>query len=116
MDKNEIISRIEKYRIAKGLTNNKLNDLAGFPQSMIYQWYSTSRMPTLRTIEDICNALGISLSEFFYEGKEGESSLQDREMMDVFSTLTDEEKIYIVQMAKGLRDMNHSSKSDENKH
>lgn len=107
MTKEELISRIEKYRLEKGLTKSKLNDLAGFPPSMIYQWYGTSRMPTLRTIEDICKVFGISLSEFFYEGKEGEPSPQDREIIDIFSTLTEEEKTYIVQMAKGLRDINH---------
>jgi len=75
MDKNTILERIEKYRKEKGLTKNELNDLAGFSTGMIYQWYNTPRMPTLAAIENICKVFDISVSEFFYEEKEGGSNI-----------------------------------------
>lgn len=107
MEHDKIISRIEKYRKEKCLSKSRLNDLAGFPKSMIYQWYSSSRTPELKSIEALCNVFGISLSEFFYEGEKDEPSLQDKEIIDIFSTLTEEEKMFIVQLAKRLRDLNH---------
>lgn len=107
MDKDWIMSRIEKYRKEKGLSKSKLNDLAGFPKSMIYRWYGGSRMPTLPALEKICGALGVSLSEFFCGDKEGKRSPQDIEIANIFSDLTEEEKAFVIAAAKGVRDLNH---------
>lgn len=59
-------SRIQEFLDAKGWTINKLADEAGFTHSTVYKLMNNeNRSPTLATLETICTALEISLSDFF---------------------------------------------------
>ena len=51
---------------AKGWTVNKLADEAGITHSTLYKLMNNKNVtPNLTTLESICNALEISLSDFF---------------------------------------------------
>lgn len=59
-------SRIQELLDAKGWTINKLADEAGFTHSTIYKLMNNQNgSPNLATLEAICTALEISLSDFF---------------------------------------------------
>ena len=59
--------RIIELRTAKGLTTNKLANLAGVSQSHLREIELGKRNPTVETLSFFCDALGISLSDFFNE-------------------------------------------------
>ena len=59
--------RIIELRTAKGLTTNKLANLAGVSQSHLREIELGKRNPTVETLSFFCDALGLSLSDFFNE-------------------------------------------------
>lgn len=57
--------RIKTLREAKGLTVNKLANIAGISQSFLRDIELGNKNPTVETLSYFCEALGISLSDFF---------------------------------------------------
>ncbi|MCR4429870.1 MAG: helix-turn-helix domain-containing protein [Tepidanaerobacteraceae bacterium] len=57
--------RIRKLREKMGLSNRQLALKAGLSQPVMYRIENGSRRADIETIEKICNALGITLSDFF---------------------------------------------------
>lgn len=70
-------SRIVEIRQQKGLSQYKLYQLAEISQAALSDIESNKKSPTIITLEKICNALEITLAEFFSEDKESDSSKID---------------------------------------
>lgn len=65
----DILSLITKFRLERGWTEYQLAEKSGLPQSTISSWYRKNLMPTVSSLEKICNAFGITLSQFFSAGE-----------------------------------------------
>lgn len=61
----DIGARLVYLRKMKGLTTNKLANIAGISQSHLREIELGKRNPTVETLSYFCDALGIGLSEFF---------------------------------------------------
>ena len=59
--------RIKELRERKGFTVNKLANLAGISQSYLRDVELGNKNPTVETLSYFCDALDISLQEFFSE-------------------------------------------------
>ncbi len=57
--------RIRKFRIQKGISTNKLANLAGISQSYLRDVELENKNPTIEIIFLLCQALNISLKQFF---------------------------------------------------
>ncbi len=66
----DILSVIVKYREERGWTEYQLAEQSGLPQSTISSWYRKKIMPTVPSLEKICMAYGITLSQLFAEGED----------------------------------------------
>lgn len=64
----DILATISKYREDRGWTEYQLAERSGLPQSTISSWYRKNMIPTLPSLEKICVAFGITLSQLFAEG------------------------------------------------
>lgn len=64
----DILSVIVSYREARGWSEYQLAEYSGIPQSTISSWYNKGVTPTIPTLEKVCAALGITLSQLFAEG------------------------------------------------
>ncbi len=62
-----VAQRIKELREKRGLTTNKLANLAGVSQSHLREIEMGERNPTVETLSYFCEALGVSLEEFFRE-------------------------------------------------
>ncbi len=62
-----ISQRLIELREKRGITTNKLANLAGISQSHLREIELGQRNPTVETLSFFCDALGISLEEFFHE-------------------------------------------------
>lgn len=62
-----ILETITKYRLERGWTEYQLAEHSGLPQSTISSWYRKDIVPSVPSLEKICNAFGITLSQFFAE-------------------------------------------------
>ena len=63
----DIGKRITFFRTAKGYTTNKLSVAAGLSQSFVRDLELGNKKPTIETLSYICDALDISLKDFFDE-------------------------------------------------
>ena len=62
-----ILDKITEQRLARGWTEYQLSVRSGVPQSTISSWYRKDMLPSLTSLEKICMAFGITLSQFFSE-------------------------------------------------
>lgn len=64
----DILSAITAYREERGWTEYQLAERAGLPQSTISSWYRKQMVPSIPSLEKICKAFGITLSQLFAKG------------------------------------------------
>ena len=80
---DHILEKIVKMREARSWTEYRLSEEADIPQSTISAWYSKGKQPTVVSLQKICDACGITLTQLFSE--EGEAVMlteQQKELLD----------------------------------
>ena len=89
----DILATITKYRQDRGWTEYQLAERSGLPQSTISSWYRKNMIPTVPSLEKICIAFGITLSQLFAE-EENTVSLTDsqKKLLESWSRLTEEQQ------------------------
>lgn len=89
----DILATITKYRQDRGWTEYQLAERSGLPQSTISSWYRKNMIPTVPSLEKICMAFGITLSQLFAE-EENTVSLTDtqKKLLESWSRLTEEQQ------------------------
>ena len=63
----DILEKITKMRLERGWTEYELAERAGLTQSTISSWYRKKLIPSIPSLQHICDAYGITLSQFFIE-------------------------------------------------
>lgn len=73
----DILNKITEMRLEKGWTEYELAERSELTQSTISSWYRKKLIPSISSLEHICNAFGISLSQFFNENTDNSNSLTE---------------------------------------
>lgn len=89
MDTLERLRQLQKQR---GWTDYRLARESGLSDSTIINIYRRNALPSIPTLEAICRAFGLTLSQFFAEGELVELSPELKELFDQWKTLTPEQK------------------------
>lgn len=79
-------ARIEQLRSEKKMSANKLATSAGLSQSYVRKLELNESAPTVESLELICNALGITLSDFF---SHSDATLVQLEVIGMLKELSD---------------------------
>jgi len=92
-----VLDTITSYREARHWSNYDLASHAGIKPTTISTWYSKNIMPTLPTLVKVCDAFGITLTEFFSVVESGERepvvlTHEQAEMLEKWSALRPEQK------------------------
>ena len=61
----DILEKIRKLRLENGCSEYELAECSELPQSTISSWFRKNLIPSIPSIEHICDAFGITLSQFF---------------------------------------------------
>ena len=88
----DVLARIDELRKEKGWSVNYLALEAGLTQSTLNNLYSRKTEPKISTLRAICEALGISLSDFFKD-----ESSSDDELVRKVKALSEENKAALLQ-------------------
>ena len=67
----DVGKRIKYFRQERGITVNKLANLAGVSQSYLRDIELGNKQPTVEYLSYICEALGVTMSAFFDDNIEG---------------------------------------------
>lgn len=89
----DIRTIITIYREERGWTEYQLAEKAGLPQSTISSWYRKNMFPTIPSLEKICVAFGITMSQLFSEENEMVSLTESqKKLLECWSRLTEEQQ------------------------
>lgn len=62
-----ILDKIVQLRKDRGWSEYQLTEKSGLTQSTISTWYRKDIIPSITSLERVCGAFGISLSQFFLD-------------------------------------------------
>lgn len=89
----EILATILRHREARGWSEYLLAERAGLPQSTISSWYCKNVSPTVSSLEKVCKAFGITLSQLFADEDDLVSlTPSQRMLLDRWSRLSEEQQ------------------------
>ena len=89
----DILLAITEYRTERGWSEYQLAEKSGLPQSTISSWYRKNLIPTIPSLEKICTAFGITLSQLLAEDDVPVSLTQSqKKLLDRWSKLTEEQQ------------------------
>lgn len=100
----DILKRIEHMRLERNWTEYELSKKADIPQSTIHAWYRKNQVPTLPSLEKLCNAFGISLSVLFSDDSDLLTELSEQELyaLHLFQCLGASQKTYLLQFLNSI--------------
>ena len=89
-----VLERIMQYRLERNWTEYQLAEKSNLPQSTISSWYRKNQIPTIQSLEKICQAFNITLAQFFTEKSSTPVVLTDKQkvLIDNFNKLTQEQQ------------------------
>lgn len=99
----DALERIRKLMSERGWTEYKLAKEAALPQSTISTLFSRNNLPSIPTLEAICEGLGITMSQFFAEGELVELTPEQRAFFNDWAVLSPEDKLLVEQLVKKLK-------------
>lgn len=75
-----VLEKIVVLREERHWTEYQLAEHSGLTQSTISSWYRKDMLPSIPSLNKICDAFGITLSQFFSEGEERTLSLTKHQL------------------------------------
>ncbi len=96
----DVLERINELRRERGWTIYKLAEESMVAQSTMSNMFTRKTMPSLYTLNQICEAFGITMSEFFNDGVEVS---EETRLLSVFRELDGKDRRTILSIAEVLR-------------
>ena len=97
----DILSRIENELIKRNWTEYRLAEKSGVPQSTISSWLRKNTQPSVASLEQICEAFGISLSSFFEEDTHMDRLTDEqRQLLELWGSLDPAQQDVIVSLLR----------------
>ena len=81
----DILQRIIDLREERHWSEYMLAEKSGITQSTISAWFRKGILPTIPSLSRICDAFGITLSQFFLEDNEEVSFLSENQLQLIHS-------------------------------
>lgn len=76
----DILEKITNLREERHWTEYQLAEKSGLTQSTISSWYRKDMLPSITSLEKICDAFGLTLSQFFLEDGNNTVLLNDNQI------------------------------------
>lgn len=96
----DVLERINALRKERGWSIYRLADEAMLTQSTLSNMFTRKTMPSLYTLSQICEAFGITMSEFFNDGVEVS---EETRLLSIFRELDEKDRRTILSLAEVLR-------------
>lgn len=97
-----VLDRITYYRTQKGWTEYQLAQASDLTQSTISSWYRKNLIPSIPSLEKICNAFGITLSQFFAEDQQFTLTDTQNQLIEASGHLTEEQMLSLITFLNSL--------------
>lgn len=100
----DVIARINEIMKAQGLSRYELARLSGLSSSTLANMKRRNTVPTIATLEELCSALNISLSQFFADENTEFYPVDrsQREFLDLLLILDSEQQKALLNFVKTM--------------
>lgn len=88
----DVNAKLHKLLQAKGWSAYKLAKVSGLSESTIRNVFHRNNVPSISTLEAICEAFGITLAQFFTEGEVVEWNPELQRLFEMWVYLSVEQK------------------------
>lgn len=96
----EILPRLKELQKQRGWSDYKIAKEAGLSPNTVSNIFRRNNVPEIATLEALCKAFGITLSQFFAENDMIELTPELHELFEKWSALTDAQKQAVWQILK----------------
>ena len=100
----DVLKRLDDLLAARNWTMYRLAKESGLSESTVVNVFRRNAIPSIDTLEKICQGFGITLAQFFADGEMVELTPELQEVFENWRTLTKEQKAAALAM---LRAFNH---------
>lgn len=98
-----VLDRIMQLRIERNWTEYRLSEESGIAQTTISSWFRKNITPSIPSLENICKAFNITLSEFFaFDNQPVILTENQRELIDNFSRLNVSQQKIIIELIDNM--------------
>lgn len=101
LPENYIIDRIEELCKEKKMSRYRLAQRAGIAQSSISTLLNRKSVPTIQTINHICDGFGITLAQFFSNSRI-DLTEEQQEILDTWDKLSEQDKMLVNAYIQGI--------------
>ena len=116
MTVEQVLDRIESLASDNDMTIYELARNAGVPNSTLYNAFERRTMPRIDTVDKICEALDITMSDFFlfseHIGAGNYMSEDEIELIEMNRSLTRRNREHLLVYAQALMDGQEPVKTD----
>ena len=101
----DILRKITDMRLEKGWTEYELAERSELTQSTISSWYRKSLIPSIPSLERICDAFGITLSQFFQDAETFSKNItkEQVEILNRWNRLTKDQRKKLADFLDSIR-------------
>lgn len=88
----DIIQRIKQLTQERSWSEYRLGKASGLAASTVSNIFHRDTIPSIPTLEVLCETFGITLSQFFGEGEEICLSEEQRQLLDKWASISPEQR------------------------
>lgn len=96
----DVLKRINKLRLDRNWSIYRLSVASGIPQSTLTNMFNRETLPSITTLECICAAFEISMSDFFAEN--GNYEADENELINLYRMTSNEGKQAVLSILREL--------------
>lgn len=100
----DALQRLRRLLDERGWSVYRLAKNCGLSESTLANVFKRNTVPTITTLERICEGFGITLSQFFADGEMVELTPELKELFDNWVNLTADQKKAANQMLRAMND------------
>lgn len=99
-----VAERVKELCEKRGVSKYRLAQLTGMSQTAIGSIISKASMPTLPTLEKICDAFGMTLAQFFTaDGTRVNLTEMQSELIETWENLDQDEQMILMKFVRSLK-------------
>ena len=88
----DVLRKINKMRLDRGWSVYRLSVESGISQSTLTNMFNRETLPSITTLECLCHAFGIAISDFFAEPTDAQPTNDEQELFALYQQLSEDGK------------------------
>ena len=97
-----VLRKINRLREERDWSIYRLSVESGVSQSTLTNMFNRRTLPSITTLECICSAFGMTMSEFFEEEKTVSAEVAEKELLSLYRSSSSEAKKAVLALLREL--------------